>query len=294
MTMPHTPGGAPAVPHVKSKSKSRIYLIGTLAAVTVAFLVVLVGSGDGGGRWVLVARQSIAARSSLDVDLFEPRQLAEDAIVAGAITADDKDKLLEAAKKAGLDGAVAQYPLPKGGQFSENLISVETDLARPLGPDERLISVPGSFASTLAGTLKVGDRVDLYAVGQDSDPVANLVLSDVEVVGVSLPEDQVSSLYQAQLSAAESGQEKTPSELLPATPIPGVFTLRVPVSRVSAIVVAAKHADIVLTYRGADASATPMSPTDLFSVLCSVTAPADADPAAIAALQAGLPTACRP
>lgn len=293
MNMPSTPAAAPAPRTVKSKSKSRIYLVGTLAACVVAFLVVLVGSGDADGKWVLVARQTISARSTLDVDLFEARELPEEAIVAGAISGDSKEDVLEAAEKAGIDGAVAQYPLPKDGQFSTNLISAETELARPLGKDERLISVPASYAATLAGTLKVGDHVDLYAVGDQGTPVANLVLGDVEVVGVALPEDQVSSVYQAQLNAAESGEEKSPSELLPGDPIPGVFTLRVPVDRVGAIAVAAQHSDLVLTYRGGDASATPMNPVDLYTVLCSATVPAGADQAAIDALRAGMPAACQ-
>lgn len=293
MTMPPTPAAAPQPRKVKSKSSTRISLVAMLVAVLVAFLVVFVASGGEDGKWVLVARQSIAARSTLDVDLFEARMLPEEAIVAGAVTADSVEELAKAADEAGIDGAVAQYPLPKDGQFSVNLISTETELARPLGENERLISVPAGFAAGVAGTVKVGDRVDLYAVGDSSNPVANLVISDVEVAGVSLPEDQISALYQAQVSAAESGEEKSPSELLPGDPIPGVFTLRVPVDQVATVAVAAEHAELVLAYRGANASQTDHDPVDLYAVLCSVTTPESGDQAAIDALLAGLPASCR-
>lgn len=278
MSMPHTPSapgyGAPAQPprKVASKRNTRVYVLGGITAAVFAGLLVLFALGGESGTWVLVARQSIPARASLDSDLFEPRKVSNDAVVSGALHADSEDELKDKAKDADIDGAVAQYPLPKGGQFTQDLVSVETELAKPLGADERLISVPGTYAMTLAGTLKPGDRVDVYAVGSDNLQVANLAISDVEIVSVSLPEDQVSAVYQRQLSAAEEGKELSASELLPAEPIPGVFTLRVPVSVAGNLAVAGEHAKFVLTYRGATAGATPMSPAGLLQVLCSVPA----------------------
>ena len=315
MSMPGTPvppgygpGPAPAR-QVKSKRSTRIYVLAALAAAVVAGAIVLLATSDPGGQWVMVSRQAIPARFDLDPDLFEPRRLPEDAIISGALTADSEDGIKEEFAKLDLAGSPAQYPLPKGGQFSRDLISIETDLTRPLAPNERLVSVPGTFALTLAGTLKPGDKVDVYGVASkigDSSGggLVNLVASDVEVVSVALPEDQVTAVYQRQLDAAQQGEQLTASELLPAAPIPGVFTLRVPVEVSSRIGLLASTNSgsgnaLFLTYRGADAAPTAAVPVELEQIMCATSTPAPApavDPAApptTVPVPAPLPAVCQ-
>jgi hypothetical protein len=315
MSMPGTPvppgygpGAAAPARQVKSKRSTRIYILAALAAAVVAGAIVLLATGGPKGQWVMVARQAIPARATLDADLFEPRRLPDDALISGALTADSEDGIKEEFTALDLDGSVAQYPLAKGGQFSKDLISLETDLARPLSPDERLVSVPGTFALTLAGTLKPGDRVDVYGVAtkigdSSGGGLVNLVASDVEVVSVSLPEDQVTAVYQRQLDAASEGEQLTASELLPASPIPGVFTLRVPADIAGRLgLLASTNAGsgnaLFLTYRGADAAPTAAVPVELEQIMCATSTPAvpAVDPAApptTVAVPAPLPAVCQ-
>jgi Flp pilus assembly protein CpaB len=273
-----TPASASAPRKVTPKRTNRLFVIAIFAIAAIAFLIVVVGTGDGSQKWVLVSNQPIRARDAIDVDLFDAKQLSEDAVVAGAITGDTEDAVDRKLKELAENGATAQYPLPRGGQLSESLISTETELARPLGENERLISFPGSYDVTLAGNIKVGDRVDMYVVGDNTTPVANMLVPDVEVVGIALPEAQVSSLYQRQVAAAENGEDLSVAEVTPADPIPGVFTVRVDQSDATAIAVAAQHANIVLVYRGSDAATAVVDPLDLITVLCTARIPASTDP----------------
>lgn len=132
----------------------------------------------------------------------------------------------------------------------------------PLGVDERLLSISARAASAVVGTIRSGDRVDVF--GTTAQGLSGLLGSDVEVVAVSIASAQLDSASQEQLNS----KEKSLVDLVPGDPIPGTYVLRVRVSDVPRFIAADSGGNIYLALRGRDAGVTESRPADLTSALC--------------------------
>jgi pilus assembly protein CpaB len=92
---------------------------------------------------------------------------------------------------ADIDGRVVAVPLAAGSRISSDLLVPPTDLS----PEEREIAVNVNAVTGLAGRIKPGDRVDVYAVFADVPGLpkqARVLVRSVRVVSV-MGKQQVTS-----------------------------------------------------------------------------------------------------
>jgi Flp pilus assembly protein CpaB len=262
------PGSAPGAPSksadkAPTKRRTRTYLAIFVTLAVAAAAIVLVGtSPSDSGLYVLRAKQSIPALSKLNIDQFEAKSVPSDLVEEGAITGKNADEVLNAVD---LTNATAQYPINRNSQLTTLALS-GTTLDKALAPDERLVSVRASVSRAVAGNLRTGDRVDVVVVGDQSTPVSNTLLQDVEIVAVALSEDQISSLAQQQVTAAQEGRS---ADIVVPDPIPGLYTLRVKANAVGALTVADQLASIYLVYRTDPQGSGPTEPITLRQALCT-------------------------
>lgn len=263
---------------VPTKQRTIVFVAAAVLLSIVAGLLVIVGTApEPKDTFVLRAKRTIPAVSVLKAGLFEAVAVTEEHIPEGAITGSDADDVLKAAK---LDGKVTQYPIAKGRYLLESDLTTESfKYEGRLDPTERLVSVPASYAYSVAGGIRPGDRVDVYGLGDvNGNGVAQLMVADAEVAAVSLGEDQISSIVSRQVSDAQEGEDTSPSEVLPAEPIPGVYTLRVNAAVAARLAIVAEEGRLFLTYRGAEGADAISPGADIITALCGPTSRADNGP----------------
>lgn len=295
---PRPPGGGvkdPAMNTSKVPTKQRtvtLIVAGLLLAVVAAALVLLGTSPEAKDTYVLKAQRTIPSLSVLNADLFEAVAVTEEQVPEGAITGSSSK---DAFKAADLEGKITQYPIAGGRFLLESDLTTETfKLEGRLAPNERLVSVPASYAYSVAGGIRPGDRVDVYGIGAvNGSGIAQLMVTDAEVAGVSLAEDQINSIVSQQVADAQEGNDTTAAEVLPGEPIPGVYTLRVNASVAARLAIVAEEGRLFLTYRGAEGADAASPGADLISALCENPARADNEPF-VSDQPASFPAACGP
>lgn len=274
---------------VQTRRTSKVWAAFALVGLLVTVAILLVPPADDGDEdqtFVTVATRSIPALAQVKADWFEARQVPEEVIADGALTGATAE---EALAELNLDDdaqVYARYPIASGSQVHLSSLSYEAQLpagSNELAPDERLVSVSANVASSVAGVLRVGDRVDVVATGQwrlsDYDPTLSSVtgaagvVEDVEIVAITIDEslysDIASSIVEQQQTGADDVDEpKSPEDLLPGDPVPGIYTLKVHRDLVNRLTAANAHLDLALVYRGQDAQAGEFSPATVLDVLC--------------------------
>lgn len=169
-----------------------------------------------------VGQFSVIVPSQLEAFAVDP-----DLVEAGAFTGDDGKKVLADAIEEIGDGRL-QYPLSKGQQVHIEAFTNETTMPTSLAENERLISISAVASTSVAGNLRAGDRVDIIAVSESgSGSVASIVKTDVPLESVSLSGDQLASISASQADPESENYDKGVGELVPATPIPGTYVVRV-------------------------------------------------------------------
>lgn len=181
----------------------------------------------------------------------------------GAFTGKDAEEL-KALVAAAVKGKRVGIPLAKHQQLREALFIDTLTLTSPLEPDERLISISARAGNAIVGTIRPGDRIDVYA---STDELAGFIGQDVEVVAVSMNPENLDSAAQSQLNE----RDKTLGQLVPGEPIPGTYVLRVRTADVPSYVAADIEGHIYLILRGKDAGETEPGATTLKEVLCLIT-----------------------
>lgn len=236
-----------------------LFLIFALLAGLLATVAVTASSPS-----TFVARTTTAVNSlvPMSADQWEVVSVDPEFVEDGAWSGDNADKLILDVKEA-IDGKRVGVQLVSGQQLRPTLFIDKIELSTPLTVDERLISISARAGAAVVGTIRPGDRIDLYATAGQG--VVGLLGSDVEVVSVSIDSDQLDSAAQAQLNQPD----KTLSELVPGEPIPGTYVLRVSAFDVAAYVAADVSGGIFISLRGASAGVTPGIVTDLISALCA-------------------------
>lgn len=281
---------------IPTKKNQRVYAIAGVVLALLAAVLVFGASGEKtDGSFVFVAKQPVAALATLNAASFEAVAVPEELQVKGAITAESAEALAELVD---FDGTVAQYPIEEGAQLTESMLTVDAQIGVTLEEGERLMSIEADVSEAAAGALRPGDTVDVYAVGTSPDlSIAQLALAKVEIVSVSLSPDSYSKVVQDQLEAAgEGGEQKDPSEVLPARPVPGMYTVKVLAQHVTRLAVldANDTVSLYLVYRAPNSADVDVSevPADLLTTMCGF--PAVNDPAAPApeGIPAELPQAC--
>lgn len=242
--------------------------------VIAALFALIVAGGLAGQQYLSKAPNLYVVRVSSDVPAMTqvtPGMLTSTAVTAnllepGAISAPSAAQALAAAAKITAHGHT-QYPLHAGQQLHSDEFSTDGQLlAAPLAPDERLLSISGNVASSVAGTIRPGDHVDVLAVASSGSGMSGVIASDVPVVSVTVSQDQYNNA-----SSQQSGADRTKkaSELLPADPIPGIYVLRVKASQMTALTVADATAKVYLAYRGQGATVTDNTPQTVQQAICT-------------------------
>lgn len=285
----HAPGQAAG--KVPSKKNTRVYGLGAALLGLLAFVVIFTSTSvSGGDTYVLRAKRAIPAMGELSADMFEAVAVEEGDLVEGAVTGDSEKDALEGAE---LEGRVAQYPISKGAQLTEAMFTVEAQLSADLDPQQRLVSIDAEVSTAVAGALRPGDHVDIWAASPQQN-LAQLVITDVEIAAIQIPEDQFSALYQQQVSSAGDGDDKSPTEVLPTKPIPGMYTLKLNQSLIGrlAILDADRDVSLYLVYRGQDAESIAPTPIDMGTAFCAYPQSNTGEDTAPTNPGAQLPAAC--
>ncbi len=235
-------------------------------------LAVFVTTGSEPTTYVARAEQALAAGQILDLETWggiDVVPLPPDAVETGAFSGETVDEVLEQLRST-ITGEATLYPVAAGqqlrpGQFTG---SGSGTPVRGLQPDERHISVTARASRAAAGTIRPGDRVDVYAV--TGDGVAGLLGQDIEVVAVSLPADSLESAAAGQIDSRDSSL----SDYVPSNPIGGTYVLKVKADDAVRYFAADTGGAIYLAVRGADALETRVDPTNATLAICEGSASA--------------------
>jgi Flp pilus assembly protein CpaB len=243
-------------------SQLRFAIIFAVVAAVVAALV-LAGSTKP-SQFVVRAVEPLGAGTAVtSADAkFEAIAITDDLVEKGAYTGTTAKAALDALSEDIGEGTRVQYPIGAREQITKSDFSVELILDTPLKPEERLMSIQATVSNAVAGKVRAGDRVDI--AGNDGD-VAGVVFRNVEIVAVTVSENQYQSVAEQQRG---EGKNTSPDELLPGTPVPGIYTVRVADTDVSALYALSAGSTLSLIYAPADASETPLGATAARDVIC--------------------------
>jgi Flp pilus assembly protein CpaB len=237
-----------------------------LAVVAVAVFAFAGLDQSAPDAYVLRAAVSVAEMNEITPDMIEIAAADLRYVDDGAISGQDLAAL--EAEAAALVGQVARYPIARGQQLRSGMFTGPTGELRALASDERLVSIPASLANAVAGSLRPGDRVDVVAV-ERRDGISGVIALDVEIVAVRLDADQLYSLSGEQVGP--EGRELRPDQLQPTEPIPGMYTLRIPVTMMPLFAVASSQGEFHLFYRGSGAADLMVPSVSLIEQLCLAT-----------------------
>lgn len=255
------------VSKVPTRHRMRVFsLLAALAALIAAALAVSstgTVTGQQDATWVLRAKRTIQPLTVLSRSAFEPTKVSKKDLVAGAITAGDKESLFV---KARIPRAVAQLPIPRNSQLTRDMVDLTRNIRPPLEPYERLMAIEASPVTSLGSRLRPGDTVDVLFVSDEAGTTTGgqLLVSNVRIVAVAPPEEVI----QAAASAEGNG---TDEKDLPDTKLPGLFLVRVRVEAAQALAVAQQAGKMYLLLRGPNAANTATNPTSSTDLLCSPT-----------------------
>lgn len=232
--------------------------------LVLALLVVLVLTSRQQTTYVVRVAAPLPALGAVQPNALTAVALPSEAIEPNTFTGSTGDEALQKAA-AYATGKWLIYPLSPGQQLRTEAFSTVGQLAVPLAPDERLISVGAKAARSVAGSVRPGDRVDFYV--SDASGLTGVIQENVEVVGVSLTPEQFDSVSQGQSGSGEV----SPSGVVPPEQIPGTYVIRVKAEQVARFATADTAGRLFLALRGVDA-VTPtegLAPADLQDAICA-------------------------
>lgn len=253
--------GSNSVPTRRSTSTAKFLFLAF--GIVLALIVVLLLTSRQQTTYVVKVEAPLPALGAVQPSSLVAVPLPSEAIEPNTFTGSTGDEALQKATEYAA-GKWLIWPLSPGQQLRTEAFSTVGELAVPLAPDERLISVGAKAARSVAGSIRPGDRVDVYA--SEESGLTGIIQENVEVVGVSLTPEQFDSV--AQNDSAEGGV--APSGVVPPEQIPGTYILRVKVGEVARFVTADTAGRLFLSLRGVDAT-TPvggLEPADLQDAIC--------------------------
>lgn len=240
-------------------TQRRLFLV---FAVVAGLLAVLLTTQSSKTTYVARSTQAISSLQSFSDSFIETVAIDPNNVEPTAWTGSDSKKLLAAVLEA-VSGKRTALPIGSHQQLRPELFSSALEPSVPLGADERLVSISARASAAIIGTLKEGDHVDVY--GAATSGLAGLLAANIEVVAVSVTADQLDSASQEQINQ----KDKQLSDLVPGTPIPGTYVLRVKSSDVARFIAADAAGRIYLALRGATADITPEVTVDIQAALCA-------------------------
>ena len=252
----------------KGKDKSTKRIVGTqrklflVFAVLVGLLAVLAVTNTGSKSYVARTSAPVNAFTEITESLIEVVALDSSAVEPDTWSGDSEKSV----KERVLTEIVGKRTAIQLGAKQQLRISMFVDRVQPSTPllaDERLVSISAKASAAVVGSIRAGDRVDVY--GTTAQGLSGLLASDIEVVAVSVAPQQLDSVSQEQIN----NKDKTLAELVPGDPIPGTYVLRLRSGDVSKVISADSGGSIYLSLRGADAGITDTSVSDITTAICS-------------------------
>ena len=250
--MPVTPvtpikPGKPSKPGKKPKATTRqssnlVKWLSIILAALGGLLVVLFLTSSSQQTFVVRANAAIPALVTVGAENLEAVPMPVEAIEPDTFTGATAEEALAEASGY-LDGKWLVYPVGAGQQLRTGAFSAIGELAVPLAPEERLISISAKAAKSVAGGVRPGDRIDLYVALTDGQ--VGLLAENVEVVGVSIAPQEFDAAAQAQLD----NRDVTLGDVVPIEPIPGTYVLRIAASDVLRFFAADSQSTIYIALR---------------------------------------------
>lgn len=283
-TPPAGPAGAPAgQPKTKKQRRKRSVggkrtprLVGLLAFATLTigglyFVLTNTPEPEVNEVFVVVTTRSMRAGTTLSETDVEPRAIPAEFVEDTVIQGTTEEEVLNTLYDLGLteQRLVTRRALRTGAQLAVADFTTPLDRLAHLAEDfqltsdERLVSIEATLADAVAGAIGVGDRVDVFAYASGLD-LATVALTDVRVVDVELPEEDLSSISSLQLE----DPSVTPEAVLPADPLPGIYTLVVPADKALDLVTLSEGSTLVLALRTPNSGETALATQSLFEVFC--------------------------
>lgn len=239
-------------------NKKLALLFASIAALFAMFITTSQGSSE----YVARVKSPVSSFESVSISNVEIVKVSKNSIEPDTISGTSKEKVQADASKL-IQSNRTNTNLNAGQQLRASFFSTRIQTATPLLADERLISISARPSTSVVGTIRAGDHVDVYAT--IGGGVAGLVAPNVEVVSVSISADQLDNVSQQQLT----DKSKKLSELVPYYPVPGTYVLRVKSSDVNKFIAVDSGAKVYLVLRGVDAVDSPQSSIDAIGAICS-------------------------
>lgn len=250
-------------PTKRSASTMRWLFLGFAAVL--ALLAVLVTSNSSSVTYVARLNKDMPALARLDKD--------DVAVVAVRNSSAIEPNSFSGATEQAVREQVTEFSTGKwlsnpgyaGQQIRSTMLAVSGELSLPLAPNERLISISARASRAVAGTIRVGDRVDVFA--SDREGLTGVLGQDVEVVAISIQADSFESVAAQQINEPD----KALDDFVPLDPVPGTYVLRIRAGEVSRYLAADTAGQLHLALRGRDAvdEAVPV-PADLIEAICGL------------------------
>lgn len=246
------------------------FRFGIIASVFV-FVFALLFVGGEGGKYVVVTKFPIAPLTTISKDNVEAVLLPEEAFVEGAFVASNAEEALEKALQEVTGESL--YPIGVKTQITAEMFSKLTNgSGGVLAAGERIISISADIANAANGKLKPGDRVDVISAVANGNGLVLIsnIAQNVPIISIGVSEQQIKNLAESQIGENIS---KSPEEILPANPLPGIYVLKIKEELVTKILAADAgqklgSGKVYLVYRGVDDSEVSQGTTDLLTVLC--------------------------
>jgi Flp pilus assembly protein CpaB len=234
----------------KVLSVNRIFAI-LLAFIALVLILASLNPPAAATTYVVRSTSAIPALSIVSIDNLEAVALPDDAIEPGAITGATEEEALANASVL-IDNSRTRSSIPAGRQVHPDDFTGDALIEGGLEPDQRLVSVSANVNSAVGGNIKAGDHVDVIGiVTVENTLVANVIASDLEVVSVLPSESEFQSAAQQQVTGGDTN--KSPSELLPGNPIPGIYVVKATVEQSIILGMANQEATLYLSLRGGNA-----------------------------------------
>lgn len=211
---------APKAPKAdKAPTKRVVSTNRTLALVAAAVAVVALlafNTIKSSSQYVVVSKISLPALSPITSSELGTVAVSKDAVVSGAYVASSAADALAAAMKD-ISSKVTSVPLSANEQLSAAFFGQDQALAADLSASERLVSINQPVSNAVAGSLNVGDHVEVIA-SESSGPV--VLAPDAMIVSIRASQSQYDNAASSQSGSTSANQ------VLPQNPVPGMYILR--------------------------------------------------------------------
>jgi Flp pilus assembly protein CpaB len=184
-------------------------------------------------------------------------------IQSGAFTGTSSSSAITSALKS-IGNQEAAYPIAQGQQLSASLFNSPQVQTTPIPPNYRLMSISAATSTSVGGTLRPGNVVDVISIESvDSKTYAVVVASGVQVVAVSTTSAAVPT------SSTKNSNGTSSTNASASSSSTGVYVLKVPIPQVLNMTLGDSQGKIYLALQGPGANPLPQLPVSVQQQVCA-------------------------